>query len=121
MNKWGIPKSLEQEVRARDRDCVYCCVKLREPSAKGDRKHNATWEHIDNDRWDDKTIMSINVARCCHACNSSKGTKPLREWLASPYCKARNINQNTVASVVKRFLRHFPSSATVAISRLARR
>ena len=108
MNKWGIPESLEKKVRARDRDCVYCRVKLRERSSKRDRKRNATWEHINNDRWDDQSIMSINVARCCAICNSSKGTKPLREWLASPYCKERNINQKTVASIVKRFLRTFP-------------
>ena len=105
MNKWGIPKALEQEVRARDSDCVYCGVRLKEPTRTGNRKQNATWEHFDNDRWNDQSIMPINVALACTACNSSKGTKPLREWLASPYCKARNINEETVATVVKRFLK----------------
>jgi len=38
----------------------------------------------------------------------ARGTKRLRQWLASPYCTERNINQKTVASVVKRFLKMFP-------------
>jgi len=107
MNKWGIPEPLEKKARARDRHCVYCRIKLGEPSPKGDRKRNATWEHINNDRWDDQSIMSINVVRCCTVCNASKGTKPRREWLASSYCKERNINQKMVAGVVKRFLKTF--------------
>ena len=84
---------------------MYCRVKFS--SSKGDRKRNATWEHINNDRWDDQSIMSINVVRCCTVCNASKGTKPRREWLASSYCKERNINQKMVAGVVKRFLKTF--------------
>jgi hypothetical protein len=95
------------ESESRDRDCVYCRVKFSEPSANGDRKRNPTWEHIDNGRWNDKALMSINVVRCCHACNSSKGTKRIREWFDSPYCKMRNINQNTVADAVKHFLTSF--------------
>ncbi|MCX5795090.1 MAG: HNH endonuclease [Elusimicrobia bacterium] len=105
MNKWGIPAALEQEVIARDRHCVYCGVEFKESSRTGDRKQNPTWEHFDNDNWDDQSIMPINVARCCTACNASKGAKPLLEWLASPYCKKKNISQASVAEVVKRFLR----------------
>jgi 5-methylcytosine-specific restriction endonuclease McrA len=106
MKNWGIPESLQQKVRARDRSCVYCRVTFS--SSKSDRKRNPTWEHFDNDRWDDVFIMRFNVARCCNSCNASKGTKPLRQWLTSSYCIERNINQNTVARVVKRFLRMFP-------------
>lgn len=108
MNRWGIPLSLELQVRNRDRNCVYCHVRLRDPASKTDKRRHATWEHFANDRWDDKKIMDLNVALCCHSCNSSKGTKPLREWLASPYCKARKISQRTVASAVRHFLRCFP-------------
>jgi hypothetical protein len=107
MNKWGIPESLENEVKARDLNCVYCGVKFTECSPKSDRKRNAKWEHIDNNRWNDHSIISLNVARCCAACNSSKGTKSLLEWFASAYCKERNINQQTVADVVQRFLKTF--------------
>ena len=105
MNKWGIPAYLEQEVIARDRNCIYCGTEFKESSRTGDRKQCATWEHFDNDRWDDQSIMPINIARCCTACNSSKGTKPLLEWLASPYCKKKNIDQASVAEVVRRFLK----------------
>ena len=97
MKNWGIPVRLQKKVRARDRRCVYCQVKFS--SSKGNRKRNATWEHINNDRWNDQSIMSINIARCCGPCNSSKGTKSLREWLALSYCKERNINQKTVSEL----------------------
>jgi hypothetical protein len=36
-----------------------------------------------------------------------QGTKSLLEWFASAYCKERNINQQTVADVVQRFLKTF--------------
>jgi hypothetical protein len=108
MNRWGIPLSLELQVRKRDRQCVYCHVRLRAPSSKADKRRHATWEHFDNERYADKGIMDINVALCCLSCNSSKGEKLLREWLGSPYCKARKINKSTVASPVKHFLRCYP-------------
>ena len=104
MNRWGIPKELEAEVRARDRDCVYCRVKFTERSTNGDRRRYPTWEHFDNARWNDRSIMEVNVALCCHSCNCSKGAKLLREWLASPYCIQRHINEETVADPVRRFL-----------------
>jgi hypothetical protein len=39
------------------------------------------------------------------ACNSSKGTKKLSDWIQSSYCKKRGINKDTVAQVVKEALR----------------
>ena len=96
MNKWGIPPDLERAVIARDQTCVYCGVEFKKSSQTGDRKQTATWEHFDNDKWNDQSIMTINVARCCNACNSSKGTKQLREWLSSSYCKRKNISEATV-------------------------
>jgi hypothetical protein len=108
MNMWRIPEPLEKEVRARDRNCVYCGVEFTDLLANDDKKRNATWEHFDNDRWDDSSIMALNVALCCNSCNSSKGTKQLREWFSSTYCRERNINEKTVARVVKRFLKMFP-------------
>src|SRR4026209_490703 len=105
MNRWGIPKELEAKVRARDRDCVYCRVKFTNRPTNADRRRNATWEHFDNARWNDKSIMEVNVALCCHSRNCSKGTKPLRQWFTSPYCATRNISEKTVADPVRRFLR----------------
>jgi len=102
MNRWGIPKWLEEEVKARDKTCVYCGVQLLESVPRGyPRKDVATWEHIINDA---RIITRENIARCCASCNSSKGTKMLSVWLRSDYCKQNRIDENTVAPVVKKAL-----------------
>ena len=103
MNRWGIPDWLEEEVRARDRTCVYCGVQMIEHKPpRGARKTVATWEHIINDA---SIVTRENIARCCFACNSSKGTKTLFDWMQSSYCKKRGINKDTVAEVVKKALK----------------
>ena len=103
MNNWGIPVWLEEEVKRRDKTCVYCGIQMIEkmPSS-GPRKAVATWEHIINDA---SIVTRKNIARCCVACNSSKGTKKLSDWIESAYCKKRRINKDTVAEVVKKALR----------------
>ena len=68
----------------------------------GPRKAGATWEHIIND---ENIVSRENIARCCVACNSSKGTKLLSAWIQSSYGKKRGINKDTVAEVVKETLR----------------
>lgn len=104
MNRWGIPKKLEEEVKVRDKSCVYCGVKLLEGSrCDGSRKNMATWEHIINDA---SIVTRENIARCCAACNSSKGTKLLADWIQSDYCKKNGINKHTVVSVVKKALQN---------------
>jgi hypothetical protein len=102
MNRWGIPGWLEQTVRQRDRECIYCRVPLLESLALGgSRKALATWEHIVND---ERIVTLENIARCCASCNSSKGTKTLAAWLQSSYCKRRGIAADTVAEVVRKAL-----------------
>ncbi len=96
MNIWNIPEWLEKEVLARDKVCVYCGVKFG--SLKESRKTQASWEHIINNA---SIITRENIARCCVACNSSKGTKKLSDWINSNYCKNKNINMNTVANIIK--------------------
>jgi hypothetical protein len=97
MNRWNIPDCLEVEVRARDVRCIYCGVEmLARLSADGRRAQVATWEHIINDA---RIITRENIARCCTACNASKGTKRLGEWLKSSYCRSRGITANTIAHV----------------------
>jgi uncharacterized Fe-S cluster protein YjdI len=106
-NKWNIPQWLEKEVRERDKNCVYCHIELKEyPRTKGTPGDKATWEHIDND---DTNISKQNIVRCCHSCNASKGAKKLSNWLESPYCKKRNINQETIAKIVQDHLKSFVS------------
>jgi hypothetical protein len=97
MNRWKIPDCLELEVRARDVRCIYCGVEMMgRPNADGRRARVATWEHIINDA---RIITRENIALCCTACNASKGTKRLGEWLKSTYCKNRGITKNTIARV----------------------
>jgi len=99
MNRWNIPDWLEKEVKDRDTHCVYCGVEFG--SSEHDRRSVATWEHIVNDA---SVITRGNIARCCPACNSSKGTKRLSDWLESGYCRRLGITRDTVAEVVKRVL-----------------
>jgi hypothetical protein len=99
MNRWNIPQWLEIEVKVRDTVCVYCGKKMAERiSPERGRKDVATWEHIINDA---RIVTRENIARCCAACNSSKGTKELLAWMQSKYCTQRGINAQTVAKVVK--------------------
>jgi 5-methylcytosine-specific restriction endonuclease McrA len=103
MNRWSLPDWLEEEVKARDQTCVYCGVRMIEQMPiRGSRKAVATWEHIINDA---SIVTRENIARCCVACNASKGSKKLSDWIQSPYCKERGISKDTVAVVVKEALR----------------
>ena len=103
MNIWGIPDWLENEVRARDKKCVYCGVEMLQKMPRGSpRKAAATWEHIINDA---RIITRENIALCCSPCNSSKGQKTLTDWLQSTYCVKRGVNEGTVAQIVKDALR----------------
>ena len=99
MNNWGIPDWLEKEVKERDKSCIYCGIQMIEkmPPA-GPRKAVATWEHIINDA---SIVSRENIARCCVACNSSKGAKKLSVWIESAYCRKHRINKDTVAKIVK--------------------
>lgn len=103
MNNWGIPPWMEETIRKRDTVCVYCGIPMLESVPRGgSRKSLATWEHIINDA----SIVTLeNIARCCNACNASKGAKPLAQWLNSPYCKRHGITKDTVADLVKSALR----------------
>jgi len=108
MNNWGIPAWLEKEVKQRDKACVYCGIQMIEKMPPGgSRKAVATWEHIINDA---SIVTRENIARCCVACNSSKGTKELSDWIQSSYCKQRGISATTVADVVKTELKQVPEA-----------
>ncbi len=103
MNRWDIPDFLEEEVKARDKTCVYCGVQMVEHMPpRGPREAVATLEHIINDA---SIVTRDNIARCCASCNSSKGTKDLSDWMQSSYCRKHGINKDTVAEVVKKALK----------------
>ncbi len=98
-NRWGIPKEVENFVKERDLNCVYCRQEFTEkPETK---KQKPSWEHIVNDI----RINGIdNISLCCMSCNASKRAKLLEDWLESDYCKRNDINEATVAQVVKNAL-----------------
>jgi hypothetical protein len=103
-NRWVIPSWLEKEIRERDMVCVYCGVQMVDKRPQGgSHRAVATWEHIINDA---TIVTRENIARCCAACNSSKGTKTLTDWLKSDYCKKNNIRVDTVANVVRNALQN---------------
>jgi 5-methylcytosine-specific restriction endonuclease McrA len=96
-NKWNIPPWLEDEVRERDKICVYCGRDFTAPEVS--TKLAPSWEHIINDA---TIITRDNIALCCRGCNASKGQKRVSDWLTSRYCQDRNISLKSVAPVVRR-------------------
>lgn len=97
-NRWGIPKEVEQHVKGRDLNCVYCGISFIDTVST--HKTRPTWEHIINDI----RINSIdNIALCCGSCNASKGNKVLEEWIKGRYCKDKGITIQNVADVVKEY------------------
>lgn len=95
-NNWNIPADLEQEVRERDRACVYYGNEFL--SHKESAKASASWEHIINDA---SIITRENICLCCRGCNASKGQKKLSGWLRTNYCKERGITADTAAPIIK--------------------
>ena len=105
MNRWSIPVELEREILARDRACVYCGTAFAlSPTTRGALP---SWEHIVNDA---QIVTRQDIARCCVSCNASKGTKELRRWLSSSYCKRKGISESSVARVVQEALATFDMS-----------
>lgn len=99
MNRWNIPKWLEEKVIARDRSCIYCKVDFTRSAT--DRRTKPSWEHIINDA---KIITLQNIALCCVGCNASKGAKEISAWFKSEYCISRGIGPSSVAPIVREFL-----------------
>ncbi|PPE65322.1 HNH endonuclease [Caldimonas caldifontis] len=102
-NRWNIPESLEREVIARDKACVYCSVRFVANGAV--RRERASWEHIVNDA---RIVTRENIALCCVGCNASKGAKDLELWLGSNYCRAWGIAPEAAAPVVRDAIRERP-------------
>jgi hypothetical protein len=97
-NKYGISVKDEQEIRARDKVCVYC----RKLMKKSRRSFGATIEHFNNDGpFNEKRSAAI----CCRGCNSSRGAKELLAWFATDYCRRKNINVKTVSKPVRDYIR----------------
>jgi hypothetical protein len=100
-NTYGISKKDEQEIRARDKTCVYCGVLMKQ-SPNAMCSSGATLEHFNNEG---PLSKRYNVAICCRSCNSSKGTMRLPVWFEKSYCRKNKINEETVARAVKEYMR----------------
>lgn len=94
MNNWKIPEAMENEIRKRDRKCVYCGIIFSD-------EKRPTWEHIIND---ENIITLENIALCCRSCNSSKSNRLLKDWLERNYCKNKYITYSTVAPIIQQAL-----------------
>ncbi len=100
MSAWRrISKEVEALVKARDLSCVYCSVSFTDSA--NSIKSRPSWEHIINDI---RINGPENIALCCRSCNASKGTKDLKIWLESRYCKQNRISRNSLADVVLKYL-----------------
>jgi hypothetical protein len=106
-NKFQIPIEVEQRIRERDKNCVYCNKKMIKPEIGYRRCDWATFEHFREQGpfyWSEG-LKEEDISICCSQCNSSRGKKSLLDWFESPYCKKRNINIKSVADPVKYFLK----------------
>ena len=103
-NNYGIPALLEARIRAKYKFCVYCGLEMKVHShAIGCPCDKATIEHLNEDSVLQPT--ENNIVMCCQSCNASRGPKKLLDWFESEYCKKKNINSETVADVVKKYIK----------------
>jgi hypothetical protein len=100
-NRYALVEDAVALVRQRDRTCVYCHKTMMAPTAAKWRGDWATIEHLNHlPPWNNPTTISI----CCGSCNSSRGNRPLLEWLESSYCRTRGISRSTVAEPVQLYI-----------------
>lgn len=105
-NKYGLPEDRLEEIRLRDDLCIYCNKSMTSPKNGGFSGNWATIEHLNHlPPWDNPDT----VAMCCKSCNSSRGAKLITDWFETDYCIAKNINTNTVSSVVVDYIRKHES------------
>lgn len=106
-NQFGIPEEKLNKIRLRDKNCVYCGKLMIKPKLGYRRSQWATIEHFNYNGpfyWKDGLKLE-DIAICHQSCNASRGRKKLMDWFKSDFCKARNINERTVATPVKKYLR----------------
>ena len=77
-------------------------------AAKGDRADEATIEHLNfaGPFYIRDGLRREDLVICCRGCNSSRGERRLLDWFKLDYCASRNINEDTVAEPVTRYLRN---------------
>lgn len=95
--KYGFSVEQQRKAFPSDERCIYCreiMITRQEAEAQNRKRDYFTLEHFS------PTLFS----HCCNACQASR--KPsLPDWFEKPYCLSRNINEETVAPVVREWLR----------------
>lgn len=107
-NKFNIPEKELNKIQERDRQCVYCHKKLLYPYSKNNPKNSATIEHLNFNGpfyWNEGLELK-DIVMCCGSCNSSRGIKKLEDWFKTKYCIEKEINENTVAEPVKKYIKN---------------
>ena len=106
-NNYGLPREKLQKIFERDQVCVYCKKIMTEHNNKNQRTDWFTIEHLNY-------LPPYNnpetVVMCCWGCNSSRGNKKIRDWFKKPYCTNKNINENTVAKPVQKYIQNIEDS-----------
>ncbi|MGC2287882.1 MAG: hypothetical protein WA542_21715 [Candidatus Acidiferrum sp.] len=76
-------------------------------AAQGQRADEATIEHLNfaGPFYVRDGLKKEDLVLCYRGCNSSRGERRLLDWFKTDYCLSRNINENTVAQPVARYLR----------------
>jgi len=107
-NRFQIPRDVETRLRRSFKVCAYCGRRMKPRAGiNGDRRATPTIEHLNRAGpfyWSDG-LQEEHLVIVCAQCNSSRGTKRLADWFASPYCLAKRITARTVASQVREYLR----------------
>ena len=110
--KYGIPQNDLDTIVERDADCVYCHKQMLNPWSQMNREDSVTIEHL-NHRQDWNSVESYLrdglsvptiIAICCGACNSSRGSKSLRDWFKTDYCVGKKLDYVTVSPVVRNYI-----------------
>ena len=100
-NSYGLPGVELDKIRIRDKTCVYCHKALLSHSVSNPRKDWYSIEHLNYlPPWNNPETVVI----CCWSCNSSRGSKKIRNWFKTPYCLLRNINERTVTETVRNYI-----------------
>src|SRR5258705_13855173 len=105
-NRFQIPQDVEIRLRQGFKVCAYCARRMKaQASINGNRRAMPTIEHLNRKGpfyWSER-LQEKHLVICCGQCNSSRGTKQLADWFASPYCLAKRINARTVAPRVRQY------------------
>lgn len=103
-NPYGLPEEGLERVRQRDTSCVYCRKEMVRLSSSNDRRDWPTIEHLNHlPPWDNIATVAI----CCWSCNASRGNRLITKWFEGRYCRERDINYDTVASIVRSYIDAF--------------